>query len=395
MTFSQVIGTLSVYAVSLHLPKDKNIQWMTPYLAQLAVPVVTGIGGFFVTESPRWLMAKGREADAEKTLCKLRRLEPSHPYIIEEMSSMRDQVEREQAAHLTATGPLGKLKEVFTVRNYRRRVAVVVIVYALAQMSGANAITNYLPTIFGLVGVKGTKDKLITSAMYSLAKTVFGALAALILIDGLGRRKSLFTGITIQGLCHIYLGSFLKVDKDRNGVMPEGSSIVAIGAIYLHALGWSMGLFPLPYLFGGELFPTHVRAVGGALSQGFHWLFYFAITKATPSLLSSTHNFGAFFLFASFCFIAGIYGYLAVPETSERTLEDIDKLFDQPWYRMNRTADEQQKEAERRAAILGVPSALENGGKLRSEESQDDGTEAKKGEIDNVDYRTQTPESHK
>lgn len=74
------------------------------------------------------------------------------------------------------------------------------------------------------------------------------------------------------------------------------------------------------------------------MSQGFHWLFYFGITKATPSLLSSMDQWGAFLFFVGWCTIALVYSYISVPETSGRALENMDELFEQPWYKMRQTA---------------------------------------------------------
>ena len=75
------------------------------------------------------------------------------------------------------------------------------------------------------------------------------------------------------------------------------------------------GLYTLPYLFGAELWPNRVRSFGGALSQGFHWLFYFGITKATPSLLSSMAIWGAFVFFVAWCTLAFLYGVFCIPES--------------------------------------------------------------------------------
>ena len=73
---------------------------------------------------------------------------------------------------------------------------------------------------------------------------------------------------------------------------------MAIAVIYIHSFGRAIGLLPLPYLFGAELFPTRIRAVGGALSASFHWLFFFATTKATPSILSAMIGWGGVLCFS-------------------------------------------------------------------------------------------------
>lgn len=74
------------------------------------------------------------------------------------------------------------------------------------------------------------------------------------------------------------------------------------------------------------------------IAKGFYWLFYFGITKATPSLLHSMNQWGTFLFFVGWCMIALVYSYISVPETAGRALENMDELFEQPWYKMRRTA---------------------------------------------------------
>jgi hypothetical protein len=139
-------------------------------------------------------------------------------------------------------------------------------------------------------------------------------------------------------LCHSYLAGFLNVFRHEGDSVAPGASKFAIGAIYIHAFGWAIGLYALPYLFGAELWPNRIRSFGGALSQGFHWIFYFAITKATPSMLSSMDQWGAFLFFAGWCLIALVYCFIMVPETAGRSLENIDALFEHPWYLIRKYA---------------------------------------------------------
>ena len=92
------------------------------------------------------------------------------------------------------------------------------------------------------------------------------------------------------------------------------------------------GLYILPYVFGGELWPNQIRSFGTALSQCFHWLFVFGMVYGAPSLLEQTHNWGAFIFFAGWCFLSIIYVYLMVPEIAGLSVDEIDGLFRGPWF---------------------------------------------------------------
>lgn len=111
--------------------------------------------------------------------------------------------------------------------------------------------------------------------------------------------------------------------------------------------------------------PNRIRSFGGAVSQSFHWLFYFAITKATPSILSSMGKYGAFYFFAARCLVAWIYTFFMVPETSGRSLESMDVLFEGRWWEMRKNAhigdgvdgkqvdEEEEKTGERKIETVG------------------------------------------
>lgn len=108
------------------------------------------------------------------------------------------------------------------------------------------------------------------------------------------------------------------------------------------------GLLVLPYVFSAELWPNNIRSFGSALTQAFHWLFYFGVNKGTPGMLKSMHNWGTFLFFAGWCFISLIYVFVAVPETAGLSLEHIDALFEGPFWQMHRKA----KQAKERAMVI-------------------------------------------
>ncbi|OCF31422.1 hypothetical protein I316_06824 [Kwoniella heveanensis BCC8398] len=335
MIGAQVLGIFIVYGVQKHM-KASDIQWQLPLILML-MPVVIALAlSFFISESPRWLVSRGKEEEALRTLCKLRRLPADHPFVQDEYQSIVTAYEEERLA-LGESSLFQRIWECFSVRSNWRRMRTVIIAYLLAQFSGSNSITNYLPTILGYIGQNSADDKLLYTAGNSLVKLSSVILASFFLIDALGRRKSFLTGVIIQGLCHTYLAIYINRSVTTHNVT-EGSSKMALAAIYLQSLGWGMGLLPLPYLFGAELFPTRIRAVGGAIAAAWHWLFFFAMVKATPSLLTSTNTWGAFAFFAVWCAIAWVYGFLMVPETSGRSLENIQKLFELKWYEVRKHA---------------------------------------------------------
>ncbi|CAG9936348.1 unnamed protein product [Clonostachys rosea f. rosea IK726] len=366
MLGSQALGSFTVLGCSINISPALDLQYQVPWFVQTFVPALAIGLSFFTCESPRWLAITGRMEEAKDTLYNLRGLPEDDASMQLEYAQLVSHIEDENSGN-PQDGYLAIIKETFGKRSNLRRVQLTIVAYILAQFSGANSITNYLPTIFGLIGVKGTSAKIYSTGLYAVAKLVCCFAASLFIVDILGRRKSLMLGVTVQMMCHAYLAGYLKHFRSNPSSVPSGASDAAIAIIYIHAFGWAVGLYTLPYLFGAELWPNRIRSFGGAVSQCFHWLFYFAITKATPSILSSMAVWGAFVFFLAWCVVAFVYTVFCVPETRGLSLDEMDAIFERPIYKMRkplpRSADEEFGAAEKaQVAALEMSSAkhLEN-----------------------------------
>ncbi|KAJ6031435.1 general substrate transporter [Penicillium herquei] len=335
MLAGQALGVFIVYGCSIHISPTRNLQYQIPWFAQTFAPAISIILSFFVIESPRWLLIDQKHDESLNALMQLRGLPSDAEIVANEFHSMSSQIEDRESG-LGKVSSRQIIRDTFLIPSNLRRVQLTIIVYILAQMSGANAITNYLPTIFGLIGVTNSDVKVYSTGLYTVAKLVCCVAASLFFIDLVGRRKSLLLGISVQIICHSYLAGYLKIYQTHKESMSKASADAALAFIYIHAFGWAIGLYSLPYLFGAELWPNKIRSFGGALSQCFHWLFYFAITKATPSILSGLHQWGAFVLFIGFCVLALIYTFFMIPETAGMSLEETDRIFERPLFLLAR-----------------------------------------------------------
>ncbi|GAM40910.1 hypothetical protein TCE0_041f13625 [Talaromyces pinophilus] len=335
LLMSLFLAAFTVYGCFVNMAAS-SLQWQVPFFAPTIVMAFVILASFFVSESPRWLFLKGRDEEATAVLVKIRGLPLDYPRVQSELQDIQQSLTKERAAYGNATSyslrGLGAiLRETFLVPANLRRTQQAFLSYALAQLSGANSITTYLVPILNLVGVKGgTSYSLFISAMYGVVKFIYTLIASFFFVDALGRRNSLFFGITVQMLSDIYIGVFIKYHQA--GPVPTAAGQAALAAIFIHGFGYAVGLLVLPYVFVSELWPNQIRSFGAALTQTFHWLFFFGINKAIPSLLSNTHNWGAFLFFAGWCFLALIYAFLVVPETAGVDLEKLDALFEGPWW---------------------------------------------------------------
>ncbi|KAK1149014.1 hypothetical protein N8T08_007689 [Aspergillus melleus] len=345
--FGSVFCALGVYR---HVPVG-NLQFQTVWFTPMVLMALCMIGTFSLGESPRWLFLVHRREEAIASLVKLRGLPVNHPRVERELRDIEDDISRTaEAVRNSSFWTIAK--ETFTVPSNLRRLQQCIMCYALAQLSGANLITSYLVPVLEIVGAGGnTAHSMFLSGMYGLAKFFFVLIATFFFVDTLGRRNSLFVGAGLQMITHVYLAVYIRYTQ--KGPVPESASNAAIAALFIHAFGYGVGLYILPYIFGGELWPNRIRSFGGAVGQAFHWLFIYGMQYSMPSILSSFDQWGAFLFFAGWCAVGILYTYFMVPEIAGLSVEEIEELFRGPWFSAHRGA--------RTIVVEGCPGAGADG----------------------------------
>lgn len=297
----------------------------------------------FTPESPRYLLSKNQPTQALAVLSKFRGLPEDHSYVQEEFGGIERQLNAEIEA-VSGASVWDLLKETFTVTEYRRRFVLMFLCHLFGQWSGANAITQYSPSIFGYLGIEGEESRFLATGLYAIVKFVSVLIFSIFVIDFIGRRRSLMLGIILQILTLTFVGAYLGVTNGKTPAQIEASasataaSKASIVAIFIHAVAWSIGWFSIPYLVSAEVFPIRIRSLNVSILMAFHWAFYFGCSRAMPSLLAATKRYGAFVFFASMCCLSLGYVFLALPETAGRSLESMDRIFERPWYTVHKVA---------------------------------------------------------
>ena len=297
--FNVVFGILLAYLSNFLL---KNIgpdawRWM---LGVQAVPALAFFLLLFrIPESPRWLLRRGRPADA---LAVFNRIDPG---------TAAQNVATIEAANTAEQGPGESLWNPL----YRRPVMLAILFAMFNQLAGINAIIYYAPRIFEMTN-RGASASLLASAGIGLVNFCFTLLAVNI-IDRFGRRRLMLIGSVglIATLALVARAFFTK----------EFGPVPALLFTYIAFFAFSQGA--VIWVFISEIFPSAVRAKGQALGSSTHWVMAVIVTFAFPPITKSLGGGPTFAIFAAMMVFQLLYVLFLMPETKGKTLEDADKVL--------------------------------------------------------------------
>jgi hypothetical protein len=327
---------------------------------------IIAILSFFQHESPRFLVKEGKTEQAVNSMAYLRQQSPDSEYIIREIAMIQAGLDHELEAS-RGVGWLGKIKELLLDKSNLYRVYLASMVQLLSQWSGAGSITLYAPDLFKILGITGTNESLLVTAVFGIVKFVAAMICALFLVDVIGRKRALLCGITLQAISMIYVAGFLtavpRLGTDKTFVLPDsmkGPSRGAVAMIYLSGVGWALGWNSMQYLLTAELYPLRVRALATSWAMTLHFANQYGNSRAVPVMLLNTSQGGispkgTFWCFAAVTILGGAWVWFFVPETGGRSLESMDRLFDLPWYRIglhgNKDAEEKDMAVDEKQRI--------------------------------------------
>lgn len=322
------------------------------YRLVIAIPLIPVglalIASLFISDTPRWLASKDRGDEAMAILTKLRAVSSHsnndgshHHHQFGEAGSNEESVRveylemqeriRSKEMLLSETSNLKIMKEVWRVPSYRQRFLLATAMQTVAQWSGGNGITYYIPQIFEYAGVVEGDTSLITSGAYGIVKLVFTMVFTWGMVDIIGRRRCFLSGLFLQLLAHVYMAVYMGVWVSHDRVNKSASD-AAIASVFIYAVGWSIGLCTTQYLYGTEIFPTRIRSACYAFNMALHWFFQFAVVRVTPNMFVNLHIWGTYVFYSAICAIGLVLLGLWAPETKGVPMERMEELFSGYWW---------------------------------------------------------------
>ncbi|PNS18889.1 hypothetical protein CAC42_5428 [Sphaceloma murrayae] len=313
--FGIFLGTcanLALYSVG---PLAWRLQFGSAFIP--AVPLLIGV--FFCPESPRWYIKKGRYMNAYKSLLRLRNtpLQAARDLVM-----IHFQIEVETAI-VGRSNYLTRFFQLFTIPRVRRATLASFVVMIAQQMCGINIIAFYSSSVFSSAGATNLQA-LFASFGFGLVNFVF-AFPAVWTIDTFGRRNLLL--FTFPNMAWTLLAAGFAFYIPGSG--PAHVGVISL-FIYLFAAFYSPGEGPVPFTYSAEVFPLSHREVGMAWAVAT-CLFWAAVLGLTwPKIYDAMGATGAFAFYAGLNVTAFIMIFFLLPETKQRTLEELDYVFAVP-----------------------------------------------------------------
>lgn len=261
---------------------------------------------FLTPESPRWLMARRREAEARSVLA---RLGTDAGGVDEEIAAI--QASLDLAHH--------RLEEPFFQAAYRRPILLAVAIAAFNQLSGINALMYYAPSIFRMAGA-GQGSALLQTVLVGGTNLLF-TMAAMSVIDRVGRRRLMLAGSV--GYIVSLTATAWAFYRYGTDFTPTGS-LVVLGGLLLFIASHAFGQGAVIWVFISEIFPNRVRARGQALGSFTHWFMAAAISWTFPMIAQASGGH-AFAFYAVMMVLQLVWVLRVMPETKGVPLEDIQK----------------------------------------------------------------------
>lgn len=274
---------------------------------------------FFFPETPPYLISRNQPEQAREALEKFR---GSTYNVKREMDTLVDFSNKNNIKRLTG---FQEIVRAVLKPNALKPFALLFLYFLIYQWSGTNVITFYAVEIFKDSGA--SMNKYLAAVILGIVRLV-STIVACILCRRSGRRPLTMVSSVGCGLSMIGLGGYmwLKEYWVANN-MPFVATWIPVMCIFSYTITCTLGFLVIPWVMIGEVYPVQVRGIIGGLTTMCAHSFIFMVVKTYPFLASALTRHGTFILYGCISLFGTIYFYLCLPETKNKTLQEIEDYF--------------------------------------------------------------------
>ncbi|ESZ94622.1 hypothetical protein SBOR_5033 [Sclerotinia borealis F-4128] len=317
--FMIALGEVLGYVVAAIFVGVESGGWRYMLGSSLIFSTIMLVGILFMPESPRFLMHKGSTADAWSVW---RRIRGTDEDARKEFFVMKHSVDSER--NMEGARKRFAWLDFFTVPRARRAIVYANVMIFLGQFTGINAIQYYMATLMQQVGFNDKEA--VFMSLVGGGSLLIGTIPAILYMEKFGRRfwaiamlPGFFIGLLIIGCSYL-----IPVSNKA------GSQGTYIAGLILYE-GFFGSYACLTWVIPSEVYPTYLRSYGMETSDTMLFLCSFLVTYFFAEMQSAMSNIGLTLGFYGGIAVVGwFYQVLFMPETKNKTLEEIDVIFSQP-----------------------------------------------------------------
>ena len=295
-----VTGILLSYSVNYLLTGAGPANWRWMFASAALPSIAFFLTLLFIPESPRWLMQKGRQQEAEHFLTQI----VGRQAAAGEIAAIRATISEESGDLLDPT--------------FRKALIVAIVIALFSQFTGINTIIYYGSIVF----LEHVPHQTASTALW--ANVIIGAInfvatiAGMQLIDRAGRKSLLMSA---------FGGMALSLAAVSAAIHFQASGVVVLIFVLTYVACFAVGVGTGTWVLMAEICPTRVRGRAMSVATVFLWSGTLLVTLTFLSLVTVFTAAGVFLLYAVISIAAFLFVWRGVPETKGRTLEEIEKFW--------------------------------------------------------------------
>ncbi|OHW90186.1 lactose permease [Colletotrichum incanum] len=302
--------------------------WRIPYIVQLTPATIVVSVVWLLPESPRWLWSQGQKERATAILTKYHgNGNPNSALVKLELDEIQDSL----AAELELKNGHWNYKALVNNRPNLYRMWLIMLVAVMAMFIGGSVISYYLPVMVEGVGIKDSSRQLLINGLNTVTSFIAGIFGSFF-VDKVGRRPLFLWGTLLTGLVYIPINVLAaraeQFDKD-GGTIPTAQSYAFIAMVFTYGIFWSFCWTPLQALYPAEILNNVIRAKGMGVKGFISGVASFINTYGTSVALKHI-GWKTYTIFLVLHFIHLGLMYMYCVETKERTLEELEDIFNDP-----------------------------------------------------------------